>query len=72
MILINALTLINSSPLSSENNQLRFVLETPTFTNCPNFVARKPIIGHELRYLHTCDKFQRGIREVFLSFPGGF
>ena len=21
---------------------------------------------------HTCDKFQRGIREVFLSFPGGF
>ena len=22
--------------------------------------------------MHTCDKFQRGIREVFLSFPGGF
>ena len=22
--------------------------------------------------LHTCDKFQRGIREAFLSFPGGF
>ena len=21
---------------------------------------------------HTCDKFQSGIREVFLSFPGGF
>ena len=21
---------------------------------------------------HTCDKLQRGIREVFLSFPGGF
>ena len=21
---------------------------------------------------HTCDKFQNGIREVFLSFPGGF
>ena len=21
---------------------------------------------------HTCNKFQRGIREVFLSFPGGF
>ena len=21
---------------------------------------------------HTCDKFIRGIREVFLSFPGGF
>ena len=25
-----------------------------------------------LRAIHTCDKFQRGIREVFLSFPGGF
>ena len=24
------------------------------------------------RGVHTCDKFQRGIREVFLSFPGGF
>ena len=23
-------------------------------------------------YCHTCDKFQRGIREVFLLFPGGF
>ena len=23
-------------------------------------------------HFHTCDKFQRGIREVFLSFPGGF
>ena len=22
--------------------------------------------------MHTCDKFQRGIREIFLSFPGGF
>ena len=21
---------------------------------------------------HTCDKFQNGITEVFLSFPGGF
>ena len=21
---------------------------------------------------HMCDKFQRGIRKVFLSFPGGF
>ena len=21
---------------------------------------------------HTCEKFQRGIREVFRSFPGGF
>ena len=21
---------------------------------------------------HTCDKLRRGIREVFLSFPGGF
>ena len=24
------------------------------------------------KIVHTCDKFQRGIREVFLSFPGGF
>ena len=23
-------------------------------------------------YMQTCDKFQRGTREVFLSFPGGF
>ena len=22
--------------------------------------------------LHTCDKFEKGIREIFLSFQGGF
>ena len=26
----------------------------------------------DLNIYHTCDKFQRGIRELFLSFPGGF
>ena len=23
-------------------------------------------------YTHTCDKLQKGIREIFLSFKGGF
>ena len=27
---------------------------------------------HSDLHCHTCDKFQRGIREVFVSFPGGF
>ena len=27
---------------------------------------------HTIMHAHTCDKFQNGIREVFLSFPGGF
>ena len=29
-----------------------------------SFIQCKPV--------HTCDKFQNGIMEVFLSFPGGF
>ena len=27
--------------------------------------------NHKLE-IHTCDKFQKGIREIFLSFQGGF
>ena len=29
-------------------------------------------LGRVKLVLHTCDKFQIGMREVFLSFPGGF
>ena len=28
--------------------------------------------NYDIILMHTCDTFQRGIREVFLSFPGGF
>ena len=28
----------------------------------------KKLVGH----IHTCDKFQKDIREIFLSFQGGF
>ena len=31
----------------------------------------KKLVKHRT-LTHSCDKFQRGIREVFLSFPGGF
>ena len=43
------------------------------------FQANIPVIETKNKYFqfyfscyHTCDKFQRGIRKVFLSFPGGF
>ena len=30
------------------------------------------VSNHFFLHTHTCDELQRGIREVFLSFPGGF
>ena len=49
----------------------------------PFMPSRKPVISEVIidykntdsgviDNIHTCDKVQRGIREVFLSFPGGF
>ena len=37
---------------------------------CTDFNPRKT--GWMTCDFHTYDKFQRGIREVYLSFPGGF
>ena len=30
------------------------------------------ILSKQITKAHTCDKFQKGIREIFLSFQGGF
>ena len=39
------------------------------FLNSWNKRYTKPILIVEI---HTCDEFESGIREIFLSFQGGF
>ena len=33
--------------------------------------SRTSLVSHVTQARHTCDKFQKGIREIFLSFQGG-
>ena len=59
-----------TSGLQNDKNQPG--RESKMATDAKNSKTNKVYLAEILYEAHTCDKFQRGIREVFLSFPGGF
>ena len=65
------------SPLSpslwgTARYRLKYCLKGPLSPNNQPTNQNQLNMLIDFQSVHTCDKFRRGIREVFLSFPGSF